>query len=158
MIPTFPREFIDKIHDEPTQTTTMTSLERASAAREKNNKRGMPAPDLSVPRNAWLFTALREGTHLRDIVKDGDFERIDPARLFKPGFSPTFFLHGDADAMVLTSFSERAHKELGEQGVETEIALVRGASHGFDAGISQDDEDWPQVRQGLDFIIRQAGL
>lgn len=158
MIPPFPREFIDKIHDEPTQTTTVTSLERASASQAKRSKRGMPAPDFSVPRNAWLFTALKEGTHMKAIVKDDDFERIDPVRLFKPGFSPTFFLHGDADSMVLTEFSQRAREDLGKQGVVTEIALVPGASHGFDAGISQDDEDWPPVRQGLDFIIQQAGL
>jgi acetyl esterase/lipase len=158
MIPPFPREFIDQIHAEPTQTTTMTSLERASASRGKKQKKGMPAPDFSVPRNAWLFTALKEGTHLKAIVKDDDFERIDPVRLFKPGFPPTFFLHGEADAMVLTEFSERAYKELGKQGVVTEIAYVPGASHGFDAGIAQDDEEWPQVQKGLDFIIRQAGL
>ncbi len=158
MIPPFPRDFIDKIHDEPTQTTTVTSLEKAAAAQAKRSKRGMPAPDFSVPRNAWLFTALKEGTHMKAIVKDGDFERIDPVQLFKPGFSPTYFLHGDADSMVLTEFSKRACEDLGKQRVVTEIGLVPGASHGFDAGISQDDEDWPQVRQGLDFIIQQAGL
>ncbi len=158
IIPPFPREFIDKIYDEPTQTTTVASLERASASRDRKIKRGMPAPDFSVARNAWLFTALKEGTHMKAIVKDDDFERIDPMLLFKPGFSPTFFLHGDADSMVLTEFSKRACEDLGKKGVVTELGLVPGASHGFDAGISQDDEDWPQVRQGLDFIIQQAGL
>ncbi|KAK3896516.1 Alpha/Beta hydrolase protein, partial [Staphylotrichum tortipilum] len=158
MIPPFPRDFLDRIHDEPTQTTTVTSLERVSALQAKKNRRGMPAPDFSLPRNAWLFTALAEGTHLKAVVKDCDFERIDPARLFHPGFPPTFFLHGDADDMVLTEFSKRAHEHLGKQGVVAELGLVPGTSHGFDAGISQEDQDWPQVRQGLDFIIRQAGL
>lgn len=158
MIPQFPQEFIDKIHDEPTQTTTVTSLERASASQNKTKKKGMPAPDFSVPRNAWLFTALKEGTHMKAIVKDGNFERVDPVPLFKSGFPPTFFLHGDADAMVLTEFSKRAYEDLRKQGVETEISLVPGQSHGFDAGISREDQEWPQVQQGLDFIIRQAGL
>lgn len=93
---------------------------------------------------------------MKMIVKDDDFERVDPTPLFKPGFPPTFFLHGDADVMVLTEFSQRAYEDLTKQRVEAEIALLPGKSHGFDVGISQEDEEWPKVREGLDFIIRHA--
>lgn len=113
----------------------------------------MPAPDLSVPRNAWLFTALKNGTQLKAIVKDDNFNRVDPTLAFKPGFPPTFFLHGNADALVLPRISEKAFSDLSNHGVKTELSLVPNQSHGFDAGLSQDDVEWPHVRRALDFLI-----
>ncbi|KAK3900560.1 Alpha/Beta hydrolase protein [Staphylotrichum tortipilum] len=157
-LPSVSPDFLDKIHAEPVQTTTMTSLEKAAAApKDAPRRRGMPTPNLSVPRSAWLYTALKEGTHL-GLIHRGTGEDVDPARLFTRRFPPTFFLHGDADGLVPEEFSVRAYKGLKGMGAVTELEVVPGATHGFDAGIATEDEDWPPVRRGLDFLVRQAGL
>ncbi|EEU35506.1 uncharacterized protein NECHADRAFT_55522 [Fusarium vanettenii 77-13-4] len=152
-IPPFEQTFLDKIYQEPILTTTVTSLETAAPSTSGTRKRGMPAPDLSIPRNAWLFTALKNGTQIKAIVTDGDFESVDPAQAFKPGFPPTFFLHGDADAMVPPRFSQKAFEDLRSHGVKTELSLVPNQSHGFDAGLSHVDAEWPAVRRALDFLV-----
>lgn len=152
-IPPFEQSFLQNIYEGPLLTTTVTSLERAAASSSKTKKRGLPAPDLSVPRNAWLFTALKNGTHMKAIVKDDNFEGVDPTLAFKPGFPPTFFVHGDADDMVPARFSEKAFNDLSSHGVKTELSLVPNQSHGFDAGLSQDDTEWPPVRRALDLLI-----
>jgi acetyl esterase/lipase len=113
---------------------------------------------MTIPRSAWLYTALKEGTQWALIHKDREPGEVDPARLFGEGFPPTFFLHGDADGLVPVEFSERAYKDLVAKGGVAELEVVAGGSHGFDAGISTEDEDWPPVRRALDFLVRQAGL
>ncbi|KAK7442891.1 hypothetical protein CaCOL14_011109 [Colletotrichum acutatum] len=152
-IPTLPQALTDKIFDEPVMTTTAISLEKAAASQDVVIKRGMPAPDLSVPRNAWLFTALRDGTQMKTIVKDDDLDCVDPVRGFHPKFPPTFFVHGDTDGLIPSAFSERACRELSDMGVKARISLIPGQSHGFDAGLGVDDPGWPQVRDALDFLI-----
>ncbi|KAK1708576.1 Alpha/Beta hydrolase protein [Colletotrichum lupini] len=152
-IPTLPQALTDKIFEEPVMTTTVTSLEKAAASQDGERKGGMPAPDLSVPRNAWLFAALKNGTQMKSIVKDDDFDRVDPVKVFHPKFPPTFFVHGDNDGLIPNAFSERACRELTELGVKARISLIPGQSHGFDAGLGVDDPEWPQVRDALDFLI-----
>ncbi|KAF7553254.1 hypothetical protein G7Z17_g3738 [Cylindrodendrum hubeiense] len=152
-IPSFEQSFLDQIHNGPILTTTVTSLERMAASSNKTKARGMPAPDLGVPRNAWLFTALKNGSHMKAIVQDGNFDSVDPALAFKPGFPPTFFVHGDADVLIPAIFSERACNELKKYGVATELSLVANQSHGFDAGLSREDAEWPPIRRALDFLI-----
>ncbi|KAH6981585.1 Alpha/Beta hydrolase protein [Ilyonectria sp. MPI-CAGE-AT-0026] len=152
-LPPFEQSFLQKIHEGPVLTTTVTSLERATASSSKTKKRGLPAPDLSFPRNAWLFTALKNGTHMKAIAKDDNFEGVDPTLAFKPGFPPTFFVHGDADDIIPARFSEKAFNHLSSHGVKTELSLVPNQSHGFDAGLSQEDSEWPPVRRALDWLI-----
>ncbi|KAL2829518.1 Alpha/Beta hydrolase protein [Aspergillus cavernicola] len=157
MIPTLDDAFMNKIYEEPVLSTTILSLERASAeaahqARPKT--KGLPKPDLSIPRNAWLFVSLKLGTHFASIVQDGDYERVDPVRGFSEGFPPTFFVHGNADGMVLPDFSVRAYEELKELGVDTGLGLPEGKSHGFDVGVEVDDADFESIKAGLDFLIR----
>ncbi|OBT65058.1 hypothetical protein VE03_05242 [Pseudogymnoascus sp. 23342-1-I1] len=154
MIPDLDKAFLDKIHEEPVITTTALSLERAAAAGAQPKTKGLPRPDLSIPRNAWLFVNLKNGTHFSSIVQDGNYERVDPVRLFSAKFPPTFFIHGNADGMVLPKFSEMAHAELQRLGVETGILLPEGKSHGFDVGVGPEDEEFASIRAGLDFLIQ----
>lgn len=154
MVPSLDEAFLNKIYEEPVISTTALSLESAAAANSQPKTKGLPKPDLSIPRNAWLFVNLKHGTHFSSIVQDGDYERVDPVRLFSDKFPPTFFIHGDADGMVLTKFSEMAHAELERLGVETGIMLPKGKSHGFDVGVGPEDSDFISIRAGLDFLIQ----
>jgi acetyl esterase/lipase len=165
-IPDFDESFVNQIFNEPLLTSTATSLEKASAAstgdghsapsstgsQKPRREPGMPKPDLSIPRNAWLFSALKHGTHLGKIVQDGNFDRVDPASGFSATFPPTFFIHGAADALVLTRLSEQAYHKLKDLGVDTGLALVPGASHGFDSGLPEDDPKYAFVREGITFL------
>lgn len=122
------------------------------AADEDAPRKGMPSPDLSKARNAWLFSALRDGTHLSKIVQDNNFDRVDPVNLFAKSFPPTFFVHGLADDLVIPDLTKEAYHRLEELGVETEIALVPEASHGFDLGLEPEESQYKHVRRGLEFL------
>lgn len=105
-LPAMPGDFLNKIFDEPVQTSTGSSLESAPKPEEPQEKpKGLPPPDLTKPRNAWLFSALKDGSQLAKIVQDGDFDRIDPVHTFSPNFPPTFFIHGLADPMIPSRLS-----------------------------------------------------
>lgn len=110
--------------------------------------------DFSGPRNAWIFAALKEGTHMRAIVPDGDYARVDPARLFSPSFPPTCFIHGTADETIDVRFSVRAHEDLCRLGVKTELVLVEGQDRGFDMFLREDEKGFEVVRGGLRFLER----
>jgi len=146
-MPDFDKEFLDKIYDEPLKTSTASSLERSAAKRT-----GPPKPDLTVPRNAWLFNALKHGTQLKSIIQDGGYDRVDPTNLFSKSFPPTFFLHGTADDWILPRFSEEAHSRLKDLGVETRLALLPGLVHGFDATLSRDDPKYGHVKEAFQFL------
>lgn len=156
MIPPLDDAFLNQIYNEPVLSNTMLSLEHAANTntQPKTKTKGLPRPDLSIPRNAWLFVKLKEGMHLPAIVQDGDYERIDPVRSFSANFPPTFFVHGNADAMVLSEFSVKAHEKLRSFGVETGILLPEGKSHGFDVGVEPEDADFTSIRAGLDFLVQ----
>ncbi|KAJ5513434.1 Alpha/beta hydrolase fold-3 [Penicillium fimorum] len=156
MIPSLPEEFINQVFNEPVCSTTMLSLERATNTSDKPKSKGLPRPDLSVPRNAWLFVSLKDGTQLKAIVKDSDYKRIDPVNSFTDKFPPTFFIHGDADGMVIPKFSIQAKEKLESLGVETGILLPEGKSHGFDVGVEVDELEFAPIRAGLDFLIAHA--
>ncbi|KAJ5438091.1 Alpha/beta hydrolase fold-3 [Penicillium daleae] len=158
MIPELDEAFINQVYKEPVSSNTMLSLERATNTREQPRTKGLPRPDLSVPRNAWLFVTLKEGTQLPAIVQDGDYKRIDPVNSFSDKFPPTFFIHGDADGMIIPKFSIEAKKKLENLGVETRILLPEGKSHGFDVGVELDEPEFAPIRAGLDFLIEHAKL
>lgn len=174
-LPDFGEDFINKVFEEPAITSTATSLEQASRAttgedgpeepqstpapaETKKPKGGLPMPDFSKPRNAWLFTQLKRGTQFAAIVPDGDYDRVDPWAMLSARSPPTCFVHGDADGMVHYQFSERAHRRLCDLGVDTELITVPGASHGFDVGLAREDPAYALVAKGLDFVRRYAKL
>ena len=109
-------------------------------------------PDLTSPRNAWLISALRDGTWLGDCVKDGDVERVDPVRAFGKAFPPTCFVHGTADISAPWEISDRASRTLRDMGAESEFIKVEGAPHVFDLTVKEGDAWWEAVMTGLRFL------
>ena len=155
-VPGFDEAFTNKVFSEPLRTSTASSLERKAA--EAPRTAGPPKPDLSVPRNAWLFTVLKQGKQLRYMAPDGDVDRIDPVTTFVKGFPPTYFVHGAADEWILPRFSEQAHQKLTELGVESKLALVPDLVHGFDAVLAPEDPRYEHVRDAFAFLKQHAGI
>ncbi|KAH9204916.1 Alpha/Beta hydrolase protein [Leptodontidium sp. 2 PMI_412] len=151
-LPPFEEAFLNKVYEEGVISTTATSLEQSAKSQTSSKSKGMPRPDLSIPRNAWLFDSLKNGTHLQAVVKDGDYERIDPVRFFSPKFPPTFFIHGTKDDLIEPRFSIAASEALHKLGVEIRIQLVEGESHGFDSGMDSSDAQFKYIQEGLDFL------
>ncbi|KAH8696123.1 Alpha/Beta hydrolase protein [Talaromyces proteolyticus] len=116
-------------------------------------------PDLP-PRDAWLSNAFKSGRHLELVVKDGDFDRVDPKSRFSGTFPPAMFIHGTDDTVTPLSISERAYEELKGLGVKTQILRIQGADHMFDMLYTSPEEDYfkKNVSQGLEFLAREAGL
>jgi acetyl esterase/lipase len=113
----------------------------------------MDSPDSRV---AWMISAVTHGTLMSVIVPDGNYDCIDPPRLFCKNFPPVFFIHGTADNIVPARFSEKAHKDLVDMGVVTEIRLVEGHDHGFDIDLQKEEESFRVIREGLEFLARYA--
>ncbi|RYO85581.1 hypothetical protein DL766_006517 [Monosporascus sp. MC13-8B] len=119
--------------------------------------RGPTGPDMTKPRNAWLLTSIKEGWWLKEVVRDGDYARIDPANLFGPEFPPTAFIHGTADIVCPQTMSEKAYESLKEHGVETALFLVPDKPHDFDATMTRHDADFAKVREGLQWLSHKVG-
>ncbi|GME27151.1 hypothetical protein GTA08_BOTSDO10252 [Neofusicoccum parvum] len=167
-LPPFDPALLRRVFDEPPATSTgaSESLEKGGSAddgssvgsREKRG-RGMPRPDLSKPRNAWLFDGLKRGVHMRAIVPDGDFERCDACadEAYGRGWPPTVFVHGTGDEMVPARISEEAGALLRERGGEVEVIMAEGLPHGFDIGLEVGDEAFEKyVRPALEFLAKRA--
>lgn len=170
-LPDFGDDFINKIFEEPAIMSTATSLEEASQATgdrqeeqaapppfDTKKPKGVPMPDFSKPRNAWLFTKLKQGAQIAEIVPDGEYDRVDPYAMLSAKFPPTCFVHGDADAMVHYKFSERAYQRLKDLSVDAELITVPGVSHGFDMGLPRDDPAYSLVTKAIDFVCQYAKL
>lgn len=100
-----------------------------------------------------MFNAIKAGTHLKTMVADGDFARVDPASLFSgASFPPTYFVHGTGDTLVGAKVSQQAYDELRSHGVESELVLVEGAGHGFDAKLVPGDKTSAAIDKALDFL------
>ncbi|KAH7201145.1 Alpha/Beta hydrolase protein [Fusarium oxysporum] len=139
--PTFDQAFIDQVHkDVPPPTSGPSPM-------------GPNGPDFSNYRIAWMFNAINTGSHVNTIVADGDFARVDPAFLLsKNDFPPTYFVHGTEDTLVKSKFSEKAHKQLISNGIESELVLVQGGGHGLDARLVPGDETSIIIDRALDFL------
>jgi acetyl esterase/lipase len=112
------------------------------------------------PRDAWLSNSFKTGNHMKLLVKDGNFNRIDPASVFSKTFPPTMFIHGTADTVTPTRISEKAYETLTALGVKTELILVEGADHMFDMLFCNPEDDGfkKYVLPGLVFLAAEAGL
>lgn len=117
--------------------------------------RGPNGPDLTKPRNAWLLTSIKEGWWLKEVVKDGDLARIDPASTFGPSFPPTAFVHGTADVVSPVRFSEAAHASLQSCGVDTALFFVPEKGHDFEASLNAKDADFEKVLEALRWLSRK---
>ncbi|KAI1341023.1 Alpha/Beta hydrolase protein [Xylariaceae sp. FL0016] len=150
-LPSFDQSFLDRVYEEPLQTFVPISLEKSANASDEPSE-GMPRMDMSVPRNAWLFSAMKVGTQMKLLIQDDDFDRVDPTNAFSSSFPPTMFIHGTADDLIPLRFSQKAHARLVELGVETKIALVEGKGHGFDIGLQKTDPAYTVVKEGISFL------
>jgi acetyl esterase/lipase len=94
------------------------------------------------------------------VVKDGNFNRIDPASAFSKSFPPTMFIHGTADTVTPTRISDMAYEKLAALEVKTEIIRVEGADHMFDLLYSSPEDDGFQkyVLPGFAFLAAEVGL
>ena len=92
-----------------------------------------------------------------DIIAEDEYDQIDPESLFKkPGFPPTFLVQGTADVVVDAKFALQAYSTLQESGVPSELRLVEGATHGFDAKISRESPLFKVVQEGVDFLAEHV--
>lgn len=139
--PAFDQQFIDQVYkDVPPPTSGPSPM-------------GPNGPDFSNYRVAWMFNAIKAGNHLTTVVGDGNFERVDPASLFSnASFPPTYFVHGTEDTLVDAKVSKQAHDELKSHGAKSELVLVEGAGHGFDAKLVPGDQTSAVVDKALDFL------
>ncbi|KAJ6026868.1 hypothetical protein N7460_011685 [Penicillium canescens] len=120
---------------------------------------GPAGPDFSNPRVAWMFDVLGKGLLMKEVVRDGNYERVDPARLFSKGrFPPTYFIHGAKDFLVPAELSQRAHDELENAGAETELVIIEGGQHGFDESAEPGSYVFDVVSKGFEFLRTHAEI
>ncbi|KAF2100501.1 alpha/beta-hydrolase [Rhizodiscina lignyota] len=145
-VPDFDKKFIEKVFSEP----VVTSVTQLPADRAKDENTGMDA------RTAWLMTRMKTGT-LVEAITGGDFDKFDPPTRFSSEFPPTFFAHGEKDNLVSVEISKKAYAQLKELGVDTDMVIVGGKGHGYDATIDEMDDHWEDyVQKGLDFLIEHV--
>lgn len=145
-LPDFNQTLLDKIKEE---------VPPPSSAPAPGGPNG---PDFTHHRIAWLFTSLKKGTWLKSVAPNGDYDSIDPGKLFSSSspFPPTYFIHGSADTLVDVKLSERAFEALKKRGVDTELVIEKGAPHGFDAGAKPGDHKYEIVAKGFKFLADYA--
>ncbi|EXJ71805.1 uncharacterized protein A1O5_05615 [Cladophialophora psammophila CBS 110553] len=136
MMPVVDRDFADKVYSEPPTSHAEFQTTQYLAPGQ------MPVPDLSKPRDAWMVLGFKEGNHLAKCVKDGNFERVDPATYFREEFPPTIFATGTADHFIDPDCSRRMYEELRRLRVSTKLVTVEGGDHGFDFGIDEEDANF----------------
>lgn len=113
--------------------------------------------DLSTPRQAYLIASVRKGTQFDAIIAEDEYDRVDPEKLLKtPGFPPTCFVQGTADVVVDAKFSQWAFAELQKNGVKSELYLVEGMAHGFDARLKREDAAFEFIQKGVDFLAQHV--
>lgn len=100
---------------------------------------------------------MRNGTQFDAIIAENEYDRVDPEKLFKsPSFPPTCFVQGTADVVVDAKFSQWAYAGLQKNGVKSELYLVEGMAHGFDAGLKREDAAFGPIQKGVDFLAQHV--
>lgn len=115
-------------------------------------------PALSDPRCAWYIKQVKNGTSVSSLVSENECKRVDATAQFHARFPPTYFLHGEPDVFVDYKLTVRAHEELKELGVETELVIGEEIGHAFDLRL-QDDMDplfAKYVVPALEFLERHV--
>ena len=52
---------------------------------------------------------------------------------------------------------KQAHAELQANGTQTELYIVEGAAHGFDARLKRDDAAFESIQKGVNFLAQHIG-
>ncbi|KAI0536254.1 Alpha/Beta hydrolase protein [Xylaria digitata] len=115
-------------------------------------------PNFGNPRVAWMLNTLAQGTHMKAVMGDNNYDRVDPSILFSTvaSFPPTYIVHGTVDKIVDPKFSIQAHAQLKKRGFETVLDLVEGADHAFDASARPGDDNFDVVIKAFEFLKRHA--
>ena len=127
----------------------------------------LPFPGVKPqPRHLWLMHQLKNGTWLKAIQPDGNFEACDPAALIKTKaatWPPTLILQGDRDKTPASTIelAERAVAELKAAGAKkVEVHTVPGEGHMFDilstVGTTDLGPKWVATKKGLDHLVEHV--
>ncbi|CAK1366161.1 unnamed protein product [Cercospora beticola] len=140
-LPEFDQSFIDKVFEEvPPPTATPPPF-------------GPNGPDLSKPRNAFMFAHNKKGDYISSIVQGDDYDAIDPAPLLsKPNFPPTFILQGTADTVAPHQHSVQAEADLKKAGNEVQLRLIDGAPHAFDMKAKEGEPVYDLIVEAFGFL------
>ncbi|KAK2686273.1 hypothetical protein QWA68_014850 [Fusarium oxysporum] len=148
-IPRFPDAFVNKIYNEGVITSAPPSFKKVPDSPK-------PVPDFSKPRTAWLLSNLRDGTLIRNVVQDDNYDRVDPVGLFSSKFPPTCFIHGTEDKMALPRFSSQACQTLRSFGVDAKLIVANGYGHDFETGMPADHPDFSIIRESHRFAAERV--
>lgn len=142
--PNLSNEFLNKVYEEdPIPTRGGISLEGQA----------LKGPDFSDPRQAFALTQIANGTVLDACFPSKELRHtVDPLSNVRPGFPPTFIVHGDADTMVPISLSRALYDKLQECGVRCKMVEVPNEEHTFAAKMKVGSQTWKLQRKGFDFL------
>ncbi|KAJ6000130.1 hypothetical protein N7481_000539 [Penicillium waksmanii] len=125
---------------------------------------GAPAPPSTefinqvfneIPPANCSTSSIRKGTQFDTIIAEDEYDLVDPEKLMKTsGFPPTCFVQGTKDVVVDAKFSQWAYAELQKNGVQSELYLVEGMAHGFDARLKRNDAAFASIQKGVEFLAR----
>ncbi|KAI8921285.1 Alpha/Beta hydrolase protein [Powellomyces hirtus] len=119
---------------------------------------GSTAPPTA--RAAWLTLKNQRGQWLQEVVKDGDYARVDPiaaAAIEPKKFPPTLIIHGDADTFVPYHLSVRGEEKLKALGIDVTLLSVEGKNHLFDVALTEDDPLFKDtILKGLEFLAKKV--
>lgn len=76
-----------------------------------------------------------------------------PLNLITPTYPPTYILAALSDELIPVEHSFLLYDKLQEHGVETRIAKVEGAAHGF---AERPKADWPEGADYWEDVIRES--
>ncbi|KAJ3148773.1 hypothetical protein HDU86_007328 [Geranomyces michiganensis] len=139
--PTPDEEYCKAVFKEPTISATEVIF-------------GSTAPP--TPRAAWLTWTSQQGIWLQEVVKDGDYVRVDPIALATQSpktFPPVMFIHGTDDTFVPYHLSERSAEKLETLGLDVKLISVPDKNHLFDIALAENDELYKNTMlKGFQFL------
>lgn len=142
-LPMFSDEFLQRVYSEsPVPIEGGVSLEGQATG----------PPDFSDPRQAFALTQVANGKVPETIYPSQNWKDVDPAENIRPGFPPTFIVHGTADTKVPIDLSRKLYSKLQDHGVLSEMLEAPGEEHTFAAQMKVGSSTWHIQRQGFDFL------
>lgn len=82
----------------------------------------------------------------------------DPYLLATSAYPPTYLVHGDADPVVPRACSDRFHARLQALGVDSTLAIVPGAGHGWaieEGGEGELGERFEMDKKAFEWLVRR---
>ncbi|CVL05058.1 uncharacterized protein FMAN_13028 [Fusarium mangiferae] len=121
-----------------------------------------PLPDatldieLDSKRKLFALQAIAQGRILSVIWPPfpSDLHLIDPLLNVDRDWPPVAIVHGNIDALVPISLSQRFADKLKQHGVETEFIEVANEPHTFLGTLIKGSKTWYTQQKGFDFLER----